>query len=81
LNRVNQIFYKSNIELSAIASILGGIIGQEIAKAITQKDRTFDNTIILDGTTQDVTAAVVKLPQQAKKVQVEVIDLDLEDFE
>jgi len=73
---VEKQLFKSNIELSAVASILGGILAQEAAKAITQKDRTMENVVIVDATTQDIKASVVKLPPQQKVVEVEIIDLE-----
>lgn len=50
---VEELCRYGNSELNIVASILGGVIAQEIIKLCTQQYVPVDNTFIFDGNTQN----------------------------
>lgn len=63
-----------------IASIVGGLMAQEVIKAITQRDPPMVNSICFNGHTSTAIVERIPAPQAAaKKRKVEEVSLDLDD--
>lgn len=52
------------LELSAVCAVVGGIIGQEVLKAISRKGTPAFNCFVFDGMTQEGRVILVPKGQQ-----------------
>merc|ERR1712194_344686 len=62
-----------------VASIVGGLMAQEVIKAITQRDPPMPNTVCFNAFTGAALIEQIPLQQNLKKRKVEEVALDLDD--